>query len=452
MVNQSNEPDGTIVPYKEKIARLLGFAGVEILSDDSQNYDALLRIEAKGKAMGRKYKKSGYLYTGGMISGKIVFELNGESSVQSFNIHYEPWDIDPVEAVEYFKNLYSEQKEASDIFINTYRTPSSALTSLAFGAQHSLGEKLALIIYKYFGVKPLLKAFQDKDGDIVNAVEWGLIETKDKDAVEALCDMLRSKKNTTEFSYRIISVLGEMGNPRATEVLLETLKDENEWLRGASIVALGKLKAREAVEPLSEILRKSNEPTLSRVIIESLGEIGDERAIDVLSGYLKSDDKNLRYVAVQALGKVRSTRSAELLLPLLKDADINIAFQALSGLAEMGAPAIPVIMKALKTDPSLDKAKIGEIFWFRLKDPMAIGPLLSALKDDASIVREYAVSGLISIGRPAIEPLIAFLRTERDPQALGLAAAALRGITKQDFGSDPAEWEKWWLENKDKVQ
>ncbi|MGC8843937.1 MAG: hypothetical protein ACP5QS_08355, partial [bacterium] len=77
--------------------------------------------------------------------------------------------------------------------------------------------------------------------------------------------------------------------------------------------------------------------------------------------------------------------------------------------------------------------------------------LLSSLKDEDTLIRQLAVSGLVNIGKSSVEPLIAFLREEKDEIALRYAASALRAITKQDFGLDPAKWQEWWKENKDKL-
>lgn len=436
VVSQSNEPTDAVVPYEKKVSRLFELAGVRVVPANVRDYDALLTIEVKGKARGRNYERGGFLYTGAKISGSITLEKGRKRIAERFSIDYTPWDISPLELSESYKEIYS--------------TPSKALASYAFGAQHGLGEKLAVLCYKLFGLKPLLLALQDKDRDIVSLASWGLAEVKDPSAVAPLSELLRDKEKPKELRWRAVWVLGEIGNPSASPALLEMLNEEDMYIRNSAIEALGKVKAGDAVEPLLALLKEAKEVSLKELLIEALGNTGDPRAVDALAGFLTASEVPLRHTAIHSLSKIKCQRSAELLLPLLRDKEMNL--EAKEGLANLGASAVPVLLNALKTAPNISKVEIGEIFRFRLKDPLAIAPLLSALKDEESIVRQYAVAGLVSIGKASIEPLIIFLREEKDPKARGAAASALRAITKQDLGSNPDEWQKWWEENKEKAQ
>lgn len=440
VVSQSNEPADAEVPYKEVISRLFELAGAKVVPDDSPNFDALLTIEVQGKAIGRNYKLGGLLWTGAKIKGSITLEMKNKRIEDKFDIDYPAWDISPLEFPEPYSKIYADM----------YKSPSSALASYAFGAHYGLGHKLATLCYKLFGLKPLLLAFQDSDFYLPTAAGLGLIEAKDKSAIAPLSELVMNKDKPKDLRWRAIWVLGEMGYPDASSVLSQALEDEDVNIRYSAMEALGKIKSKDAVEPLIAILKKQEDPSIKSLVIEALGNIGDERAVDLLADYLNAQDESLIRKSIEALSKIKCERSAELLLPLLNHKNIDIAFDARVGLANLGASAIPVLISALKTNPNISRATIGEIFTYRLKDPLAIPQLLSALKDSESIVREYAVAGLVSIGRPSIEPLIDFLRTEQDQRARNMAASALRGITKQNLGANAEEWQRWWEANRDK--
>mgnify|MGYP001578381448 CR=1 FL=1 len=123
-----------------------------------------------------------------------------------------------------------------------------------------------------------------------------------------------------------------------------------------------------------------------------------------------------------------------------------------SPLAKIGKPAVEPLILVLKdrdTDVRVNAAgALGKI-----KDPRAIKPLIEALKDlnmDSNSLLKI-VSALSETGKPAVEPLIEVLK---DKDSLGgfrgNAAWALRAITGQDFGEDPAKWQEWWEKNKAK--
>ena len=124
----------------------------------------------------------------------------------------------------------------------------------------------------------------------------------------------------------------------------------------------------------------------------------------------------------------------------------------------------------------------------RLKDPRAIGPLILALVDEASEVREAASEALKNflfweksdaanrvvpelivvlqdqrkdpevrknaaeaLGKikdpRAVEPLIATLK-DKDSEVRWHAAEALEKITKEHFGREVAKWEEWLKKQK----
>jgi len=443
---------GVNIPFKEVASRLFSLAGVTVVPEDSKNYDALLTIKVEGKALGRNYIKGGYLYTGAKMKGEVSLEVGGKLVREQVKINVEPWEISPYEATEW-------------VDPEIYKDPGRALASYAFGYGESITEegaepppemreagvgiKLAKICYRFFGVKPLLLALTDKDQTLSMIAGMGIASVKDPEAVLPICEMLKSRGKEDKLRPALIWLLGELGDTRAEDVLMEALKKEqNQSLKNSIIIALGQVKSRKAVEQLLSLLNDKRAPLeCKQIIIESLGNIGDERAIEEIAKYLHIVEGGLRFTAIKALGKIRSPRSAEVLIPYINDKDINIAYEAKQALWKMGAEAIPVLFRELKKNKELSEG-IAEIFDKGIKDIKAIPYLLSALKDEDRMLREFALTGLVSIGRPSIEPLISFLEKEKDQTALRYAASALRAITKQDFGLDPAQWRQWWDENK----
>jgi HEAT repeat protein len=73
---------------------------------------------------------------------------------------------------------------------------------------------------------------------------------------------------------------------------------------------------------------------------------------------------------------------------------------------------------------------------------------IADLKDPSWQIRWYAAEVLGEAKDPrAVEPLIAALGDEIKDVGKG-AALALKEITGQDFGMDPAKWREWRVKNK----
>jgi len=67
---------------------------------------------------------------------------------------------------------------------------------------------------------------------------------------------------------------------------------------------LGRRREGSAVEPLIRVLETRDEPGVMASAAEALGEIGDPRAVPVLTRLLEGSYLEVRLKAVEALGKI----------------------------------------------------------------------------------------------------------------------------------------------------
>jgi len=87
----------------------------------------------------------------------------------------------------------------------------------------------------------------------------------------------------------------------AIPVLLNTLSDSREQVKITAIIALGALKARDAVPRLVVFLDSKGE--IPDYAAWALGEIGDDRAVTPLTRLLNRNDEKIRSIAEEALRK-----------------------------------------------------------------------------------------------------------------------------------------------------
>ncbi|MBC8229605.1 HEAT repeat domain-containing protein [bacterium] len=152
------------------------------------------------------------------------------------------------------------------------------------------------------------------------------------------------------------------------------------------------------IEPLVSLLQdKSN--MVSASAAATLAEIG-EPTVKSLVNAVNGDNAMVRAIAVDILGKIHPENLQEYRLSrYIKDlTDQNVSTRANAAIA------------------------LGSI-----SDERAVEPLISALKDVDSSVRQNATDALIKIGEPAIRPLIPTLKGQ-DASVQLHAAVALREI------------------------
>jgi HEAT repeat protein len=121
-------------------------------------------------------------------------------------------------------------------------------------------------------------------------------------ALEPLIEALKQSR------YPVAEALGEMGDARAVDPLIEALEDGQVQTKAAK--ALGKIGDPHAVEPLISVL-KSHNSYLVQSAVEALGDIGDTRAKESLSAIKTVGDYELSNAIEKALQAISTGRGSK---------------------------------------------------------------------------------------------------------------------------------------------
>ncbi|MGZ8421368.1 MAG: HEAT repeat domain-containing protein [Nitrospira sp.] len=187
---------------------------------------------------------------------------------------------------------------------------------------------------------------KDPDWVVRREAAITLGEMGDERCVEPLAAALRD--GDWQVREVVIEGLGQIGSP-AVDVLLKLLRD---WdVRKSAIIALGKIRDERVLEPLMHQLRNDEfmedatdalvnlgEPSLPGLIkalkdkeelvrkqaVIALGRIKSPEAIDPLIEMLHNKDWFTRLTAAAALEAIGHERGREAIKPLLKDSDMVV--------------------------------------------------------------------------------------------------------------------------------
>lgn len=138
-------------------------------------------------------------------------------------------------------------------------------------------------------VSVLVKALEDADRDVREAVTKTLGQLKDVRAVDPLIAILKESTNSDVRSAAAKS-LGQLGDIRAVEPLIMVLST----VGGPAALALGQLGDVRAVEPLIAALESTFYYTRIS-IMEAFGQLGDPRAVKYLIKALNSTEPSGQY-------------------------------------------------------------------------------------------------------------------------------------------------------------
>lgn len=211
------------------------------------------------------------------------------------------------------------------------------------------------------------------------------------------------KKRDLNIRREAAETLGEIGDPRAVEPLIKALGDA--WyIRWKVEDALVRIGS-PAVEALIRVFEK--EKVLIRCeVAKVLARIGDRRAVEPLIKALEDENSYIRKVAINALGKIGDTRRLEQLIKAFRDEDWSVRCEVVVVLGEIG-------------------------------DPRAVEPLIRALEDESLFVKWQAAEALVRIGSLAVDSLIEALEKENIPAPVRHKVAEVLGRIGEDRAVEP---------------
>src|SRR6266567_4776155 len=144
-------------------------------------------------------------------------------------------------------------------------------------------------------------------------------------------------------AYSAVLELGQIGGPKAVELLIEALSRVDGVSRSAAR-ELGRLGDARAIDPLVALLGQSE---VSQSVAEALVKLG---AVDALASALKNEVSAVRKGAAIALGETGDVRAVDPLIEVMQaDPEYGVRTAAATALGQLKSQrAIWVLVATLK--------------------------------------------------------------------------------------------------------
>ncbi|MCK4846455.1 MAG: HEAT repeat domain-containing protein [Deltaproteobacteria bacterium] len=300
----------------------------------------------------------------------------------------------------------------ADYEVNKDVVISACLTALTSGKADVA--KAAAIVLGWLkaeaALAPLAEKLSDEDEALSTTAKSAIVEIG-KAAVPKLSNLLTIPYKRA----RLLSIeaIGDIGDKQGGEdTLIPLLLEEDDDLRRAAVLAVGKLKIESALDSLLGLLDDPSD-SVRQAVVQSLGTYDkSDHIFEKLVDNLRSVSPALRKSSAEVMGLVGESRGIGYLEGLLKDPDSGVkqtAVFALAKIEDIKIGSLPVMLLG-SDDPVLRKS--ASIVMGELKDKRAVEPLsLTLLKDENMWVRYHAAVSLGSIGdERAVEPLLSSLK------------------------------------------
>ncbi len=148
-----------------------------------------------------------------------------------------------------------------------------------------------------------------------------------------------------------MDTLGGQNLQLSLDILRDRLLNDPEVdVQAAAADCLGALKLHEAFEDLQHLYHTTPEWLIQFSIIATLGELGDPRAFELLKQALSSDNELVQTAAISSLGELGNIEAVPLLAPYATNPDWQIRYRVVQALIHLGSAEAKSILETLAND------------------------------------------------------------------------------------------------------
>jgi HEAT repeat protein/beta-lactamase regulating signal transducer with metallopeptidase domain len=203
--------------------------------------------------------------------------------------------------------------------------------------------------------------------------------------------------------------------------LIARLRDENAGVRRAAANSLGRLGDLRAVAPLITVLADSDAEVRAQAI-DALKDLEDPRAINPIAGLLKDPVAEVRHNALSALSNWERGVPTAPVVALLDDSNADVRREAVQLLGNLHVRSAGSAIARLVHDPSADVRSAVVQALGDLGDQSAAAAITEALSDPNPDVREGALGALDDLRAPIAEATLLNLMKDADADVRQRAA------------------------------
>jgi HEAT repeat protein len=304
-------------------------------------------------------------------------------------------------------------------------------------------------------VQPFLAAVSHADAGIRRAA----VETLGRLASEGVEAAVATALRDPDQGVRLAAVQAAkgLGEPRASTLLVPLRDDSDDAVRAAVAAALVSASG-PALEDLFHALGAAD-PAVRATALEAIGRSGAPGALPQILPALADPESRVRWAALAALKSLapewwKTPAAREAVGPVaarVGDPDVGRRAGAAWGLGELRRgeavrPLLPLLVDPDERVRQAARQALSKIDprWRETEDVRQVTAELARVVADPQAPDRTHAAQLLGVvgGEDAVDALVDAVAAT-DPALREAAAAALRAITGERFGAEPAKWKKW---------
>ncbi|MGQ4832492.1 MAG: HEAT repeat domain-containing protein [Candidatus Asgardarchaeia archaeon] len=206
-----------------------------------------------------------------------------------------------------------KESKAVPYLINLLSDKNKEVKKLAAEAIGNIGDRQA--------GKLIINLIEKHRGNytFIEGAIWALGELKETRAEKILIEL--ASNGNPEIRVSAIWALGKLRSVNGLSVIFRGLSDKNVDVRYESVISLGKIRDSEAIPYLLDALDKESDEEVKVAIIETLVKLNNSKVIPAIIKQLDVPSVNVKIASITAIRKLGAVEAIPRLLNLLKDED-----------------------------------------------------------------------------------------------------------------------------------
>ena len=226
-------------------------------------------------------------------------------------------------------------------------------------------------------------------------------------------------------------ILGEIQEDRSLELLVGLLSDISPTVRNRAVISLGKIGSSRVIPQLVDAFFNEDELNIRETIILTTIKINKDNAISQLSErLLREENSRLRAILVKCLGKAENPCALPLLSKALRDSDGRVRANAVESIGQLCDPQLSELLIPMLNDSHNRVRSNAATALWKLGGTGAIVTLKQMIRSSHKQMRSSAAWALGEIGALQFGDVLQDLTGDSDPDVRRCALKALAKLSK----------------------
>ena len=223
----------------------------------------------------------------------------------------------------------------------------------------------------------LIAQLSDERSHIRRKAAYTLIDLGEN-SVKPIIQVIADAPDTVR--YIGAQILGRIGSPSASDILLSLAHDPNPYVKNQALRAIGKIHRPELVDTLTHFSLHSKTADSRAAAIEGLSSLRDSSTSSTILALMSDPSPLVRKAALAAIGKQLTHLATQHVIHLVTDTDETVRYIAVQLCGVRGIKEAAQTLHTALNDPSIHVRTEATKSVKLLQDTTAIPHLITLIK------------------------------------------------------------------------